>query len=389
MMNYSLSYFYQRFMHTLRGKLLSSFSLMLAACILTSLWCFYEHASSDIARTMNLVEKHAMLHVFRFDAYSHQNSQRFSMATLEKQLNHIFSQYDWTGTINEGKALFFKQKKHHFSLIHTTSSFFKTFGLSLHKGRFFSSLDEHNNYFCVVGYDMYQALIQHTINPDEIVIDNQRYTIIGVLERYESIDQAMDINKSVYTLLSPIAHANSDLLEVSFHIPIHKSAHYHHIEDNIRSLYPKSHFHISDGIERARKFHTQLVQIGSIVAAMSTTIIIVCSISVINSLLVDMISRRKEIGIRLAVGAYPSDIIFMVFKEMVCQSIISSAVGSLVLATFSLRAFSYLMQAEYIISSHAYIFGLLSTFICAMFVTIYPAQQASKYGPVQLISESV
>ena len=87
-MTYNFSYLYNLLIHTLRGKSLSSLSIMLAACTLTSLWCFYEHASSDIVRTMSLVEKHAMLHVFGFDTYIHQHSQRFSMTTLEKQLHH-------------------------------------------------------------------------------------------------------------------------------------------------------------------------------------------------------------------------------------------------------------------------------------------------------------
>ena len=121
-----------------------------------------------------------------------------------------------------------------------------------------------------------------------------------------------------------------------------------------------------------------------LVAAIASISLIVGGIGIMNIMLVSVVERTREIGIRMAVGARRADILAQFLIEAVTLSVIGGSIGIVVgiaasaaVATFAEWPFIFSLQAVVLAVGFSVTVGVVFGF--------YPARRASLLDPIEAL----
>jgi putative ABC transport system permease protein len=277
------------------------------------------------------------------------------------------------------------------SVIGATEELQDTLKIQLDAGRFISPLD-HYTLFCVLGHNIYQNLL--AIDPSnplgkQLRIGNSIFTIIGIADQWPQnsfFDQ--DINQSIIIpieasyLISKFTPINNIVFKLKNHANIDA------VEANITAYlnqqvsHKKTFFHsakqLIQSMQKQRAILTLLLGlIGSIA-------LLVGGIGIMNIMLVSVVERRREIGIRRALGAKQRDIQSMFLVESVLLSVIGGLLGvfagiiiSFIIAIYSGWEFTVFLMPP--------IVGFSVSVLIGIFFGFYPAYQASRLNPIETL----
>ena len=103
-----------------------------------------------------------------------------------------------------------------------------------------------------------------------------------------------------------------------------------------------------------------------------------------NIMLVSVTERTKEIGIRIAVGARSSDILFQFISEAIVLSLFGGLIGVLTafIITLLLNSFSSFYA---LISFNTIFISFAFAGIVGIFFGYYPALKASRLNPIDAL----
>jgi putative ABC transport system permease protein len=266
--------------------------------------------------------------------------------------------------------------------------------LQIKTGRLISFLDQYEPY-CVIGDKIATRLRNAGIwNPvgHQIQLGNTLFTVVGVVAPWpENHFFYGDINSSV---IIPIRSSNI----------ISKNANINNIIFNLREgmtiveidalqakltryvkLYikePKLSFRSAKQIitqmEAQNKIYTLLL---GVIGGIS---LLVGGIGVMNIMLVSVVERRREIGIRLAVGARRRDIQKLFLIESIILSFLGGILGVIlgVLVSFFIALFS---QWTFMIFFWPPLLGCFVSMVTGIFFGVYPAYKASRLNPIDAL----
>ncbi len=170
--------------------------------------------------------------------------------------------------------------------------------------------------------------------------------------------------------------------------------------DEIKALLRERH-RIADGtsddfeVKNTSEFVTAFSTITTVMAILLGSIagvsLVVGGIGIMNIMLVSVTERTREIGIRMAVGARPRDIL----RQFLVEAIMLSTLGGLlgvalgIAATFGI---TYVINSIYtftkwpvVISINSIIISLLFAGSVGLFFGFYPARKASKMDPIEAL----
>ena len=121
-----------------------------------------------------------------------------------------------------------------------------------------------------------------------------------------------------------------------------------------------------------------------LLAAVAAVSLIVGGIGIMNIMLVSVVERTREIGIRMAVGARRRDILSQFLVEAVTLSVIGGLIGiglgiaaSATIATFAEWPFIFSLQAVLLAVGFSITVGVVFGF--------YPARRASLLDPIEAL----
>ena len=119
-------------------------------------------------------------------------------------------------------------------------------------------------------------------------------------------------------------------------------------------------------------------------AAIAGVSLVVGGIGIMNIMLVSVTERTREIGVRMAVGARPADVLSQFLIEATTLSVIGGVIGiSIGVALASLAA----RQAGWplLVEPNAILLAVLSSGIVGVASGFYPAWRASRLDPVEAL----
>lgn len=277
------------------------------------------------------------------------------------------------------------------SILGVTQSMQPVMKISMYSGRFISFLDTYENY-CVIGQDIYQTIKQYTLNDpigQQINANGTYYTIIGVENQwtpnsfiYADLNNAILVPLSSSLTLSKYAEINSIILRVDPHASTTKLQNaitdYFDIHAPGKQLYFQSAKQIIQSMQKQQEILTVFLGfIGSIS-------LLVGGIGVMNIMLVSVTERRREIGIRLAIGAHRRDIRLMFLIEAIVLSFFGGLIGVL-LGIFISFIIAEVKGWQFTLFLLPPMIGFGVSVFTGVFFGYYPAYKASKLDPIQTL----
>ena len=123
-----------------------------------------------------------------------------------------------------------------------------------------------------------------------------------------------------------------------------------------------------------------------LLGAVAGICLIIGGIGIMNIMLVSVTERIKEIGLRMAVGAGPSDVRRQFLMEAILISLIGGVIGILIGIGGALLVSKF---SELPIALNAQVVGLAAAFsiITGLFFGYYPARKASLLDPIEALRQ--
>lgn len=290
----------------------------------------------------------------------------------------------------------FKDTSHLSAIVGASVDFFYVNNWFPVEGNLFTDKDVLNSEnVCLIGKTVANRLFGF-INPvgQRIKILNTNYEVLGVLSTIGQTSSGRDQDDAViipYTSYHKKIIGSQEIENISASvrtpqdIPIAEQQvtrllrERHNVNKNqVNGFHIKTQLFVIDRILTVSRIMTILL--GSI-ASIS---LIVGGIGIMNIMLVSVIERTKEIGIRMAVGAKQKDIMIHFVIEALLLSIIGGTAGIL-LGIGILKIASSVTNLQTFVSTSAILIAFLFSAIVGVFFGYYPAKKASKLNPIEAL----
>jgi putative ABC transport system permease protein len=271
-----------------------------------------------------------------------------------------------------------------------TEDFYEVAKLQMLRGRFVRYFDQYSA-FCVVGSNVYDQLKSYSLDPigEQINLGGTVFTIIGALQPwqensfiYASLNDSIFIPIEATSLITKYADITNIVMKLTPQANIEYIIAI--ITEKLNALVPDKKLYFQSakqfikGMEHEREILTLFLGlIGSIA-------LVVGGIGIMNIMLVSVTERRREIGIRLAIGAKRRDIHMLFLVESVTLSLFGGVCGvilgilvSLILALSKGWDFTLFLAPPAI--------GFVVSVGVGIFFGFYPAYKASKLDPIETL----
>lgn len=263
--------------------------------------------------------------------------------------------------------------------------------LELLDGDWFSS-DEIDKPWVILGENLANKLIGTNHSQSEVIdIKGYKYTVIGVLEKISQPLSVLgyDINNSAFISLDngQKINGNNNLSQII----IQNTTDINETKRQISQLLSRNHTDSSDYlVETSLDISNRLAKlikyltIGALVIA--GLILIISIVSIANIMLVNIIERRHEIGIRKAVGATTRNIM----GQFIAESLIMSLRGGLIGLTLAYLISAVLLLFLSINLSFSWLalgLGFAVPVIAGIIAGLYPAYRASRQNIIAALNQ--
>jgi putative ABC transport system permease protein len=291
--------------------------------------------------------------------------------------------------IQAGLPTWYAGKKVFGPCMGVTGSFQDLNKIEMKQGRFISDLDAFA-YFCVLGDERaarLRSLGLHEPVGKKLKVGDHIFTVVGVLERLPGGGgmRPHGVNDSV---LIPIKTAvriveNAEISNIMARMMpgFHNTTAQAQITDYFSNKVRGPEVEVRSAEELIEQMEKQMKLFTLLLGAVGSISLIVGGVGVMNVMLVSVTERRKEIGIRRALGAKRKDI----QSQFLVESMILSLVGGFfgicmgVSASYIIAHFS---KWQFMVSYMAILLGFGVSSAVGVFFGFYPARQASRLDPI-------
>lgn len=276
-------------------------------------------------------------------------------------------------------------------ILGVTGEFADIVHIKMQTGRFVSVLDRYN-YYCVIGHDIYESIKTVTgKNPigQPIQIGKNIFVIVGVAKSwpensfvYANIDNSILVPIMSSTALSKYATLSNIIMRLKPDSNIAQIE--SHVSDYVNSLLAGKQVMYRSAKELILKMRKQSDILTVFLGLIGSVSLLVGGIGVMNIMLVSVIERKREIGIRLAVGARRKDIAALFLLESIILSLIGGTMGVIIgiLIAYIIAVF---WHWQFMLFIWPPIAGFSVSVAVGIFFGFYPAFLASRMNPIDAL----
>jgi putative ABC transport system permease protein len=290
----------------------------------------------------------------------------------------------------------FQGKEGYAGLIGVDEDFPKLNNLKLKKGRFLTKLDRYHNFAVLMPHSLYledEGTISNTEDAVDLIgkkirVGDDLVTIIGIIEESDSIAYSVVRYNVNYYMLVPtrlaqrLAAVNGIDLIVA---RLQKGVSFARARKEIEHLLARHArgvpLEIKNSYELIKEQQKQALIFTAMLGAIGGISLLVGGIGVMNVMLVSVSERRREIGIRRALGASRGDIQSQFLIEAIILSLLGGIIGAL-LGVGSSWLYAHYKEMEFMVSYGAIGLGVGFSSIVGIFFGFYPAWKASRLDPI-------
>jgi putative ABC transport system permease protein len=278
----------------------------------------------------------------------------------------------------------------------TTNAYFESGGWKLTSGRWFSESELRSGAaVCIIGQTTRNELLG-SIDPigSRLRLRSLSCNVIGLLESKGKSQFGQDRDDTVVIPLRTMQRrlsGNEDVdqvqLSVSNTVSTEKAQ-----QDVTRLLRERRRlareadddFNIMDQQEIANTLSGTTRTLTALLAAVAAISLLVGGIGIMNIMLVSVTERTREIGIRLAIGAFERDVLTQFLIEAVVLSLFGGTIGitlALAASYAAARALSLPFALDYSIVAMAFVFSAAVGIVFGFF----PARRAASLNPIEAL----
>lgn len=295
-----------------------------------------------------------------------------------------------------GAQVVYRQKNTNTSIMGVTANYPIVRAYKVEKGRFFTENDDlASARVAVLGQTVVANLFGENANPvgKTIRINGLPFKVIGVLARkgamgpFDMDDQIMIPLRTAMYRLFGTEYLNAISVQIVRNDFVNAAM--QEIERILRRSHRLPPNKPSDFVMRTQAEWEQLAEQTSqlfiiLLLSIASVSLIVGGIGIMNIMLVSVAERTREIGIRKAIGAKPSDIQLQFLLEAVVLSLIGGGLGIL----FGIAA-SYTIGKvagwTVIVSPTSVVLAFGFAAAVGIFFGYYPARKAARLEPVEAL----
>ncbi len=230
-----------------------------------------------------------------------------------------------------------------------------------------------------------------------IRIDNQSFQVIGVLDNE---GQSFDVGDIGEVVMVPISTARVTLIRtptprsVQYIIAQARSAETVNdmvadISDLVRDRHriradDQDDFRIVNFGEFAKSGEAIATGLAIALGFVGAVSLVVGGIGIMNIMLVSVTERTREIGIRMAIGARPADVLWQFLFEAVSICLVSGVIGVALSAGLA-AAITATGKFDMVIGLRVVVIATVFSCAVGVFFGFYPARRASRLQPVECL----
>ena len=268
---------------------------------------------------------------------------------------------------------------------------------TMQEGSFISSSDEQSGgNVAVLGQTVIDNLFSAGVDPigQQVRIGNVPFTVIGTLVSKGSTGFGANADDVVFIPLSTaMVRLNHSQFVNSIVLTANNPANVNTVQNEAQQLLEQRHNitnpllddftiqNLSQVLSTVQSTNQSLTILLVSVAAIS---LVVGGIGIMNIMLVSVTERTREIGIRIAVGARPRDVMTQFLIEALVLSVLGGAIGALLgpigaVLMSSTNGFPFVLDPLSILLA----FGVAA--LVGIIFGFYPAQRAARLDPIEAL----
>lgn len=273
-----------------------------------------------------------------------------------------------------------------------THDFFALNKISVVQGRPIYDLDV-TMFYCVVGRELAAKLASanQDVVGSKLALLGRLFTVVGVLDRVE--DNMMRPSEMDKGALIPITTAlrlaeGGDISSILARVP--KEGDWRLAQAQVTSFFASRtkgmEVHVRSAEMLLKQIQTQMQLFTLLLGTVGSISLIVGGVGVMNVMLVSVSERKREIGIRRALGARRRDIQSQFLVESITLCLAGGMLG-IVLGVAACSVVAHFNNWEFLISWMAVWLGVGVSCLVGVFFGFYPARQASQMKPIEALRQ--
>ena len=281
-----------------------------------------------------------------------------------------------------------------------TPEFFEVRHWRIAAGRNISQSDvDSGTKVIVLGQVVAKQLFGEGVNPEgqQVRVGNVPFTVIGLLDYKGRAAGGGDFDDNAYIPLSTwyakIQGGLRQYVNGAVFIGAVSAEQADRAETQIRALLRERH-HLPDGadddfqirntVEAAQAQEEGARTMATLLASVAAVSLLIAGIGVMNIMLVSVTERTREIGLRMAVGARPRDILLQFLIEACTLSVGGGALGALLGIASTERLTAWLGWRS-VLQPDGILLSIGVSAAVGIVFGLYPAWRASALDPIEAL----
>jgi ABC-type antimicrobial peptide transport system permease subunit len=273
-----------------------------------------------------------------------------------------------------------------------TSDHLRLINATLGLGRFFTEADDlHRRAVAVIGNGVRERFFAHE-DPigKNLLVDGHTLEIIGTLTKFKSFLGDDQNDKAILIPYQSFKKAYPEAKDIFVCVLVEPGkmdqAHDEVTEILRRRRHVKAadpdNFGVSSAESLIGQFRQLIGTVGLVMVVISSIGLLVGGIGVMNIMLVSVTERTREIGVRKAIGARRSDIIWQFLLEAMTLTASGGVIGILAGWLLSLTIRTFVPSLPSTVPLWSVVAGFTVATSVGLFFGLWPALKAAKLDPI-------